>query len=297
MPSPWLLLPLPACGLESLVGAVFERANDDFVSVRTAYEDVAFRPGHPDCWQEEGFTFNRCCFAVENQSLRARRKVRRRGEPSCWQNGGRTFDRCCGSQALVAQASPPPSQYGFRAVVALTTMPQRVHDLKEVLKSLVRQSRKPDAVYLSVPYFFARSWSSYNHPWWYEFLDPIVHVLRCEQDFRSNTGLLCILQYELDPDTRILMVDDDQIYHPLLLQQLLSISADIPGSMIGAGSYHRPGIACFKHNRRGMCAVPNLIHTTYGILYQRRFFDHGIFNFAAAVRALQRALPSKGVIL
>ncbi|OLQ05476.1 1-acylglycerophosphocholine O-acyltransferase 1 [Symbiodinium microadriaticum] len=164
----------------------------------------------------------------------------------------------------------------------------------EVLKSLVRQSRKPDAVYLSVPYFFARSWSSYNHPWWYEFLDPIVHVLRCEQDFRSNTGLLCILQYELAPDTRILMVDDDQIYHPLLLQQLLSISSDIPGSMIGAGSYHRPGIACFKHNSRGMCAVPNLIHTTYGILYQRRFFDHGIFNFAAAVRALQRALPSKG---
>ena len=44
----------------------------------------------------------------------------------------------------------------------------------------------------------------YNHPWWYEFLDPIVHVLRCEQDFRSNTGLLCILQYELDPDTRAL---------------------------------------------------------------------------------------------
>eukprot|EP00913_Durusdinium_trenchii_P034301 g32093.t1 len=43
-----------------------------------------------------------------------------------------------------------------------------------------------------------------------------------------------------------------------------------------------------------MCAVPNLVHTTYGILFQRRFFDAGIFNFDAAAQAILRAYPSGG---
>ena len=114
-----------------------------------------------------------------------------------------------------------------------------------------------------------------------------------DQDFRSNTGILCMLQYESSPDTRILVVDDDQLYHPFLLQRMLAISADIPGAMIGSNCYHRPGIACWKHSRRNMCSVPNLVHTTYGILFQRRFFDAGIFNFEAAAAALGRALGDK----
>ena len=45
-------------------------------------------------------------------------------------------------------------------------------------------------------------------------------------------------------------VDDDQLYHPYLLQRMLAISADIPGAMIGGQCYHRPGIPCWKHNKR-----------------------------------------------
>ncbi|CAL1147418.1 unnamed protein product [Cladocopium goreaui] len=176
----------------------------------------------------------------------------------------------------------------------MTTIPPRLFDLSDVLKSLIRQSRPPDAIYLSIPYFYSRSWTPYEHPWWYGFMGSMMRIVRCEQDFRSNTGILCMLQYEQDPNTRILVVDDDQLYHPYLLQRMLAISADIPGAMIGGQCYHRPGIPCWKHNKRGMCAVPNLVHTTYGILFQRRFFDAGIFNFDAAAKALQRGYPSNG---
>lgn len=46
-------------------------------------------------------------------------------------------------------------------------------------------------------------------------------------------------------------VDDDQIYHPFLLQRLLAVSADIPGAMIGTKTYYNQlGIPCAKHNKR-----------------------------------------------
>ncbi|CAK8996827.1 unnamed protein product [Durusdinium trenchii] len=290
----------PACGLESLRNAP-KRPRDErsFVSKTLRYEDVTWDPGNRSCWelpaaQAKGFNLERCCYVQENQTWRARQRIRRRGEPNCWQIPGLSFHRCCGASALHAGNVVPAAQYAFRAVVAMTTIPPRLFDLKEVLLSLLRQSRRPDAIYLSVPYFYSRSWTPYEHPWWYKFMDPLVRLVRCEQDFRSNTGILCMLQYESAPDTRILVVDDDQLYHPFLLQRMLAISAEIPGAMIGGNCYHRPGIACWKHTKRGMCAVPNLVHTTYGILFQRRFFDAGIFNFDAAAQAILRAYPSGG---
>ncbi|CAK9021477.1 Thioredoxin (Trx) [Durusdinium trenchii] len=327
----------PACGLESLRNAP-KRPRDErsFVSKTLRYEDVTWDPGNRSCWelpaaQAKGFNLERCCYVQENQTWRARQRIRRSwmrkracgmmmAEFECddcltadtqFASGPRqrageregveyvlmgqipclSFHRCCGASALHAGNVVPAAQYAFRAAAwlmvcrGMTTIPPRLFDLKEVLLSLLRQSRRPDAIYLSVPYFYSRSWTPYEHPWWYKFMDPLVRLVRCEQDFRSNTGILCMLQYESAPDTRILVVDDDQLYHPFLLQRMLAISAEIPGAMIGGNCYHRPGIACWKHTKRGMCAVPNLVHTTYGILFQRRFFDAGIFNFDAAAQA------------
>ncbi len=59
--------------------------------------------------------------------------------------------------------------------------------------------------------------------------------------FREGNSLFAVQKLE---------VDDDQIYHPFLLQRLLAISADIPGAMIGGLSYHQEGIHCWKHNKR-----------------------------------------------
>eukprot|EP00434_Breviolum_minutum_P016239 symbB.v1.2.014311.t1/scaffold1045.1/size142133/5 len=300
----WLLLVLLACShsLESLLPTRdAPRDHTTFVRLKTRYEDVAWEPGNVSCWnhpaaKEQDLDFRSCCYVQENQTWRLQRKARRRGEPNCWKIPGLSFRRCCSAEALWngTVGTPPASQYAFRAVVAMTTIPPRLFDLSDVIKSLIRQSRRPDALYLSIPYFYSRSWTPYEHPWWYSFLDPMIRMVRCEQDYRSNTGILCMLQYESDPNTRILVVDDDQIYHPFLLERLLAISADIPGAMIGGLSYHQQGIQCWKHNKRGMCAVPNLVHTTYGILYQRRFFDAGIFNFDAAAKALERVYPSNG---
>lgn len=270
----------------------------DHVSSHVSYDDTVWEPGNVSCWQTDearvrGLSFDRCCSSPENQTWRLRRRSRRHGDPDCWAAlPGLSFRGCCGSEAHKSSFPPPPvSQYRFRAVVAMTTTPTRMSELSEVLTSLVLQTRKPDMIYLSVPFFFSRSWLAYDHPWWYANMDDTIAIVRCEQDFRSNSNLLCMLQHEPAPDTRILVVDDDQMFHPRLLERMLAISERSPGAMVGASSYHEPGITCHQHDARGFCIVPNLIHSTYGLLYQRRFFDAGVMNFAAPAEALVKSFP------
>ncbi|CAE8641758.1 unnamed protein product [Polarella glacialis] len=260
-----------------------------FIRQTSVYDQLHFAPGSEACWQTPfavaaGLNFERCCV----NGTTARR-------PPC--SRGSSFAECCTSEALRKNRRPPAYQNKFRAVVVMTSIPDRLIHLESVILSLAQQSRKPDAIYLCLPMVFSRNWAFYDHPWWYaqtarEF-DVEVRIVRCDQDFRSSTSVLCMLQYETAPDTRLLVVDDDQVYHPLLLERLLEHSERSPGAVVGAQAYHRPGITCKAFDLQGACVVPNLIHTTYGILFQRRFFDAGIYNFVAAADALARVQPGK----
>lgn len=109
-----------------------------------------------------------------------------------------------------------------------------------------------------------------------------------DQDYRPSTSPLCVLQYEPDPDTYIVVVDDDVVYHPMLVEWLLERSAAHPGAMIGVYSLGREGAACAVPSPGGGCRVSAVSHGTYGKLFQRRFFDAGILNLAAAADALAR---------
>lgn len=252
-----------------------------FTHTERNYEDIAWAPGGEDCWWDQppelSLTFEHCC----NESLPG-------GLGSCWSSGtGLSFRACCSAASL------PPSDLPRhrRAVATLSTTPYRVNELWLVIKSLAQQTYALDAIYLSIPLLFARDWSWYDVPWEYAELTDRLRINRCEQDYRPQTGLLCALQHEPDPSTYILVVDDDMVYHPTLVDRLLRHSLRQPGAMIGAMAYTSAGAVCRRRDSHGTCVVPNLVHSTFGILFQRRFFDAGIFNYAAAAKAYANLRP------
>mmetsp|Transcript_78167 Transcript_78167/g.253715 ORF Transcript_78167/g.253715 Transcript_78167/m.253715 type:complete len:642 (-) Transcript_78167:710-2635(-) len=175
----------------------------------------------------------------------------------------------------------------------MSTTPHRLYHLEQVLKAMTSQTYQADAVYLVLPRVFLRDWAWYDVPWWYIFIHHTIKIVRCEQDYRPATGLLCVLQHEPDPDTYLVVVDDDVAYHPMLIERLLNRSHDHPGSMIGAMAYHSPGAWCRVVDEYGICGRPNLAHTTYGLLFQRRFFDGSILNLGAAAKAYIRQRPDR----
>eukprot|EP00933_Yihiella_yeosuensis_P083271 TRINITY_DN9746_c0_g1_i1.p1 TRINITY_DN9746_c0_g1~~TRINITY_DN9746_c0_g1_i1.p1 ORF type:complete len:629 (-),score=92.68 TRINITY_DN9746_c0_g1_i1:211-2019(-) len=166
------------------------------------------------------------------------------------------------------------------------------------MSALAHQTHVLDAIYLVLPRVFLRDWVWYENPFWYMHHSGAVQIVRCEQDFKPETGLLCALQYEPDPDTYMLIVDDDQVFHPMLVEGLVSESIKRPGAMIGAVSYWgNGGVWCREHDRHGVCINPNLVHSTFGILFQRRFFDAGILNHGAVAKAYMRLRPDKPIDL
>lgn len=113
----------------------------------------------------------------------------------------------------------------MRVVVSLTTLPERAALLAQAVASLQRQTRVPDAVYVWCPAERFRSVSACP-------TFPGAQV-RLTPDLGPATKLLPILPVETDPDTRVIVVDDDVIYPPDLIAKLCAGSELFPDQAIG----------------------------------------------------------------
>lgn len=134
----------------------------------------------------------------------------------------------------------PPSrrkqyQHKGRLVVALSTIPSRIHLLQPTLESLIHQDYPPDTIYLTLPNKKAHSNTLLNYtlP---DFIqdyqqEGIVTVLTPEYDYGSIMKVLHVLTIE-QPDTRIVYVDDDWIYPPNMLQVLYTKSLQYPNDAL-----------------------------------------------------------------
>lgn len=127
-----------------------------------------------------------------------------------------------------AIGDPPPTwRPKSRVVVSMTTMPHHVHLLAPTLDSLLRQSLRPDAIYLNLPEGRnPRSNMSYDEAIEaHGVMFPAgVKVHRC-QDVGPLTKLLPAVEAEQELErkqnkkegessTIIITVDDDQVYPP-----------------------------------------------------------------------------------
>jgi len=95
-------------------------------------------------------------------------------------------------------------------VVSLTTTLDRINKIQPVLKSLYRQSIKPDRIYLNISRDRGDGNEKYIIPAWLK-TDPKVIVNRTK-DYGPAIKLIGTLEKEHDPDTIIITVDDNHIY-------------------------------------------------------------------------------------
>lgn len=124
--------------------------------------------------------------------------------------------------------SPIPATRRERLVVSLTTIPERAHRLRPVLRSLLDQSEPADRLILALP---RRSLKGTAYPSASSLdLPKGVDVLECN-DLGPATKLLPAL--EAEPDAVILIVDDDVIYPRNLLETLLQAHRCMPDAAIG----------------------------------------------------------------
>lgn len=123
-------------------------------------------------------------------------------------------------------------------VVCLTTVPARIDEIDATLKSLLYQHRAPARIRLHVPRTSKREGVPYLVPAWIERL-AAVEVVRCDEDFGPATKLIPALR-DLEPSQALLVVDDDKLYAPCLVDDMHRASHARPDIAIGSSGWSVP---------------------------------------------------------
>lgn len=117
-----------------------------------------------------------------------------------------------------------PKASKYRTVVTLSTIPERVKYLGPTLASILDQTVKVDEIAINIPYV-SRKGKKYRIPGWFDKLENVT-IHRVDKDEGPATKLLPAVRRESKGQgkhqTRIIAIDDDNIYNSRTLEILLS---------------------------------------------------------------------------
>ena len=171
-------------------------------------------------------------------------------------------------------------------VVSLTTTPDKINQIQLVLKSIYRQSIKPDRIYLNIPREFNNNSEKDITPNWLKTDSKII--INKTNNYGSATKLITTLEKERDPNTIIITVNDDHIYPKHMVRDLAKqylpdtykvnykLGAAITG--VGLNILVDPN---FKVEPKSILIgdrPSTFIVSMAGVAYKRAFFKDNIFS-------------------
>lgn len=154
-----------------------------------------------------------------------------------------------------------------RFVVSITTLPDRVPYIKPVIKSILKNNPEIDKLYICLPHGDVKK----------KDIPPTtdkVRVIRCK-DYGPITKIVGVLDYEKDPDTLILTLDDDVIVTRKIIGVLKRKSKQYPRAALSFSGWC---YGSFPFNYQLVItnekdAYVDWVQGVHGILYKRSFVD------------------------
>ena len=102
--------------------------------------------------------------------------------------------------------------------ISISTIPPRLKNLNESVRSLLNQTRKPDKIFINIPYKYKRFSETIEDNQIPKFDSSIVEVIRCE-DCGPGTKLLGSLT-KLEKNSLVILADDDHFYEDYMVEKL-----------------------------------------------------------------------------
>src|SRR5213080_2960196 len=177
-----------------------------------------------------------------------------------------------------------------RVIVSLSTVPDRINNLRPTIRSLLKQTRPPDEIVLAIPEFSVREQRPYIVPKYISRL-PRVRVLHCAEDWGPATKFIGAIQDELAAgreNTLIMVVDDDRVYPRDALETYLHYNEQLPNAALCFRGAAMP--STFDWDDAKMIYAKDLreprpiaVITGCGsYLIQPRFFDESLWDYSGA---------------
>jgi hypothetical protein len=114
----------------------------------------------------------------------------------------------------------------YKIYISLTTIPERINNIRTILDSLISQNQKFEKILFNVPNYSKRFKTKYNIPNFLkdEKYKKYVKVITCE-DYGPGTKLLGCLDYldnlKTNKEIYVIIIDDDRIIDKSLLTSLI----------------------------------------------------------------------------
>ena len=101
--------------------------------------------------------------------------------------------------------------------VSLSTIPQRIKYLDKTVESLLKQSIKPNRIFINIPFKYNRFSETIDESQVPVFKDGCIEITRCE-DCGPGTKLLGSID-KLKKNSLIILADDDNIYEDYMIEK------------------------------------------------------------------------------
>ena len=112
--------------------------------------------------------------------------------------------------------------------VSLSTIPQRIKNINRSVDSLLKQTKKPDKIFINIPNKYKRFDEIVDNNQIPKFSDSIVEVSRCE-DCGPGTKLLGSLD-KLKKNSLLILADDDHIYEDYMIEKFYYFYSKAPNN-------------------------------------------------------------------
>jgi len=110
--------------------------------------------------------------------------------------------------------------------ISITTIPARIKDLYKTVDSFLKQSKKPDKIFINIPLKYKRFKEIVEDEQIPKFNNQIVEITRCE-DFGPGTKLLGSLN-KIKKNSLLILADDDHFYEDYMIEKFYQYYSKAP---------------------------------------------------------------------
>src|SRR5437016_2043975 len=177
-----------------------------------------------------------------------------------------------------------------RVIASLSTVPDRINNLRPTIRSLLKQTRPPDEIVLAIPDFSIREKRPYVVPEYLLRL-PRVRVLHCAEDWGPATKFIGAIQDELAAgreNSLIMVVDDDRLYPRDALETYLYYGEQLPNAALCFRGAAMPSTLDWDDAKMIYAKdlrEPRPVAVITGCesyLVRARFFDRSLWDYSGA---------------
>jgi hypothetical protein len=181
-------------------------------------------------------------------------------------------------------------------ILTLTTIPERLHsiynyDMRFCIESLLNQNyTKEYEVHVNIPNVYSKTGEQYTIPDWLQEIEDIRLKIFRTDDYGSITKLIPTLERSTNSDDIIIVVDDDMVYHPDLINEHLNNRDKWPEYAVGYDGIRPKNVdgtpANYFNDSRdhffsatGINALVDILQHYKSVSYKRYFFEDDFVNF------------------